>query len=173
MKKFLIALVLMMTVILVGVSTTYAADATTSPDATVTAPAVSNTPSLIYQGHGWTITNPKETAVVGFYNLNSGSLMTGVAHTFVRASNEALPKLSADLDIAVAQEVTGDKDTLGGIGVKLGYDLGTNPLAVGFAFEPSIGLAMLNDFSKYRTPADIFTHYQITIYGTVVLYKWN
>ncbi|MEJ2700190.1 MAG: hypothetical protein P8Z70_11100 [Desulfuromonadales bacterium] len=157
----------------------FAADTLTPPEAAdiqaaqsaVDSPADVNKPAVILQSGGLLVTSPMETGAVGFWFPGDGSFAAGIAHTILRASHSSVPKLTLDVDATIAQEVNQTKDTLGGIGFKLGYNV-IPPSQVGFSFAPSIGLTALNDFETFHTIGDILTHYRIAVYGTVLLYKW-
>ena len=117
------------------------------------------------------VTSPMETAAVGFWFPGNGTFAAGLAHTVLRLSPVDMPKLTADIDVTIAQEVNQDKNTLGGIGFKLGYNL-MKADKTGFNFIPTIGLTGLNDFQKFKTAKDIIGHYRIAVYGSALLYKW-
>lgn len=133
--------------------------------------AAPSTPTVLWQSNGLLVTSPMETGAVGFWFPGDGAFAAGVAHTFLRVSHSAIPKLTLDIDATIAQEVNQDGHTLGGIGAKLGYNV-IPPSETGFSFAPSIGITALNDFAKFKTIGDIVGHYRIAVYGTLLLYKW-
>ena len=118
-----------------------------------------------------TITFPQETGVTAFWFPNSGTYAMGLAHTWIRVQHSILPKIQLDGDITIAQEVNQDKDTLLGLGVKVAYKPSKNEIT-GFAFEPSIGITLLNNFQKFKAFNDIYQNYEAAIYGTLLLYRW-
>jgi hypothetical protein len=141
------------------------------------APAVVTPVPVTVQPSGFSITSPMETAAVGFWLPATGTFAMGLAHTVVRVTHSDIPKLRLDLDGTIAQEVSGgsgineEKVTLGGIGLKLGYNISQTD-KTGFVFEPSLGATYLNDFKKFKTITDIIGNKKFAVYGTALLYKW-
>lgn len=125
---------------------------------------------------GFSLTFPMETGAVGFWFPETGAFAAGLSHTFMRIQHSDIKALSLDFDGTIAQEVTNndktdDMDTLGGIGIKLNFDVLPSD-KVGFTFLPSIGITALNNFAEFKKMQDILDNYSIAIYGTVLLYKW-
>jgi len=117
------------------------------------------------------VTFPMETGATAFWFPSDGTYALGLAHTVIRVTHTSIPNIQLDADATIAQEINIDKDTLGGLGIKLGYKPSQGKL-IGFAFEPSLGITFLNDFTKFKKVEDIFTNYKIAVYGTVLLYRW-
>ena len=120
---------------------------------------------------GFKLTFPQETAVTAFWFPSSGAYAAGVAHTFARIEHGSVPKIYLDCDLTVAKEFNDGSDTLAGIGVKLGYKQSIVKQA-GFAFEPSLGIAVLSNFLKGSTLDALYSNHKLTIYGNVLLYRW-
>lgn len=117
------------------------------------------------------VTFPMETGATAFWFPSDGTYAVGLAHTFLRVKYGAIPNMQLDVDATVAREVNQDKDTLAGVGVKVGYKPSTGTLT-GFAFEPSIGVTALNNWTKSKILSEILQNYRIAIYGTILLYRW-
>jgi len=123
------------------------------------------------EAEGFKLTFPQETAVTAFWFPSSGVYAGGIAHTFIRVTHGAVPKVFFDGDITIAKEFNNGSDTLAGLGVKVGYKPSATDKA-GFAFEPSIGVALLNNFLTDKTLAGIVKNHKVAIYGNVLLYRW-
>jgi hypothetical protein len=121
---------------------------------------------------GFSITFPMETAATGFWFPDTGAFAAGVSHTFMRVKHSAIKFMSIDFDGTLAQEVSQGDNTLFGLGIKANLDFVKLPSDNGFAFVPSIGVTALNNFNEFRTFNDIADHYEIAVYGSVLLYKW-
>lgn len=174
MKKVLMVIMAMVAIAAFALpgSPAYADDASTTPSTQQsTAPAATNEPITLVSANGFTVTVPMETGAVGFWFPADGTFAAGLSHTVLRATFTKLPNLRFDLDATIAQQVSETAKTLGGIGVKIGYNLSAATKR-GFAFEPSLGITWLNDFSRFKTAADIFANRKFAVYGTALLYKW-
>ena len=109
---------------------------------------------------------------MGYWFPSDGTFAPGVAHAIGRLEETRIPRLSLDLDICIAKKVNNDiNDTMGGLGLKLLYKA-SQADKPGWTFDPSIGVALLNNFAKFKTFIDIMTHYEVSIYGSAVIYKW-
>ena len=141
----------------------------------LTAPMWANAEEPPVLPEGFSLTFPMETGAVGFWFPETGAFAAGVSHTFMRVNHSDLESISLDLDATIAQEFSNSKEddlnTLGGIGIKLNFDVLPSDKP-GFAFLPSIGVTALNDFSKFKKAKDIFENYEIAVYGTVLIYTW-
>lgn len=121
---------------------------------------------------GFSVTSPMETSAVGFWFPNSGAYAGGVSHTFLRLTHSAITWASLDADGTLAQEINQDKDTMWGLGLKGNLSIWKASTEKGFSFLPSIGATAMNNFSKFKTLKDILENYEISVYGTLLMYRW-
>lgn len=123
------------------------------------------------EGKQFSVTFPMETGATAFWFPGDGTYAVGLAHTFMRVKYAAIPNVQLDVDATVAQEVNQGRDTLAGIGVKVGYKPSAGQLT-GFAFEPSLGVTALNNLAKGKAISEILQNYRVAVYGTILLYRW-
>ena len=123
------------------------------------------------EAEGFRLTFPQETAVTAFWFPSNGVYAGGVAHTFVRIEHSSIPKIYLDGDLTVAKEFNNGSDTLAGLGIKVGYKPSATD-KTGFAFEPSLGIAVLSNFLKGSTLDALYSNHKLAIYGNVLLYRW-
>lgn len=111
---------------------------------------------------------PMETNLTGFWFPSNNAFAIGVSHTVLRLSHTQIPKVTLDFDGTLAKEINIEKDNLGGVGIKINYNI-QKATETGFVFTPSLGITALSNIKSFAT---ILQDYHIAIYGTLILYKW-